>query len=121
MAPPLKPAVPKPVIAKAVLDSIDIRLGTILRVEDIAGSKRLVALVVDLGDHLRTIVVGLKGERADPRSLAGVQTLFVINLEPCNMHGVMSEGMLLDIGYPDGLNPALATPERPLPNGARLG
>jgi len=35
--------------------------------------------------------------------------------------GLLSEGMILDIGYEDGLKSALATPERTVPNGARLG
>jgi hypothetical protein len=37
------------------------------------------------------------------------------------MAGEISEGMLFDIGYADGIVPALAVPERPVPNGARAG
>jgi hypothetical protein len=35
--------------------------------------------------------------------------------------GVMSEGMLFDIGYADGVTPAFAVPERKVPNGTRAG
>ena len=35
--------------------------------------------------------------------------------------GETSEGMLFDIGYADGMKPALAVPERAVPNGARAG
>ena len=49
------------------------------------------------------------------------QGLFVVNLEPRKMRGVMSEGMLFDIGYADGIKPALAFPETEVPNGARAG
>jgi tRNA-binding protein len=42
-----------------------------------------------------------------------------VNFEPRKMLGEMSEGMLLDIGYADGIAPALAMPERPVPNGSR--
>jgi hypothetical protein len=35
--------------------------------------------------------------------------------------GEVSEGMLFDIGYADGIRPALGMPERPVPNGARAG
>jgi len=35
--------------------------------------------------------------------------------------GELSEGMLFDIGYLDGINPVLAVPERPVPDGARAG
>lgn len=37
------------------------------------------------------------------------------------MMGVVSEGMLYDIGYEDGITPVLAMPEKPVPNGARAG
>jgi tRNA-binding protein len=37
------------------------------------------------------------------------------------MMGELSEGMLFDIGFSDGIKPALAMPEWPLPNGARAG
>jgi tRNA-binding protein len=37
------------------------------------------------------------------------------------MRGVVSEGMLFDLGYADGITPALAMPERPVPDGTRAG
>jgi len=76
---------------------------------------------VNFGDHTRTILAGIKKERANPRELEGRQALFVINLEPRKMAGEISEGMLFDIGYADGVAPALAVPERPVPNGTRAG
>ena len=44
-----------------------------------------------------------------------------MNLEPRTMAGETSEGMLFDLGYADGLVPALAVPERPVPDGTRAG
>jgi len=111
----------KPVISIDVLNQIDIRVGTIASVEDVPGSDKLVALRVDFGDHQRTIVAGMKQERANPKEIEGKQALFVVNLEPRRMRGVVSEGMLFDIGYADGITPALAMPENPVPNGARAG
>ena len=46
---------------------------------------------------------------------------FVVNLAPRKMAGVVSEGMLFDLGYEDGVTPMLAVPERPVPNGTRAG
>ena len=115
------PAPRKPTVSPAVLESIDIRLGTIQAVDDVAGSKKLIRLTVSFGDHARQILAGMKQERADLNSLIGRQALFVVNLEAKAMAGHVSEGMLLDIGYADGLTPALAIPERPLPDGARAG
>jgi tRNA-binding protein len=85
------------------------------------GSDKLVRLTVDFGDHKRKILVGLKQERGNPKEVEGRQALFVVNLEPKKMMGEISEGMLFDIGYADGLRPALAVPETPVPNGARAG
>src|SRR5437763_16379191 len=107
----MTPAPVKPAISLDLLNQLDIRVGTIEAVDDIAGSDKLVALKVQFGDHRRTIVAGLKGERANPGELIGRQALFVVNLEPRCMRGVVSEGMLFDIGYVDGITPVLATPE----------
>jgi tRNA-binding EMAP/Myf-like protein len=63
----------------------------------------------------------MKQERADPQEVEGRQALFVVNLEPRKMVGEVSEGMLFDIGYADGLTPVLAVPEKEVPNGTRAG
>ena len=111
----------KPTISFDLLDQLDIRVGTIERVEDIPKSDKLVKLIVDFGDHKRTILVGMKQERENPNEIEGSQALFVVNLEPRKMMGQISEGMLFDLGYADGLSPVLAVPEKPVPNGTRAG
>ena len=50
-----------------------------------------------------------------------MQALFVVNLEPRKMMGEVSEGMLFDIGYADGITPVLAVPEKKVPDGSRAG
>jgi len=117
----IKVAPVKPTISIDLLDKVDIRAGTIKLVEDVKGSDKLVKLTVDFGDHTRTILVGMKQEREDPKQIEGRQTLFVINLEPRKIMGEVSEGMLLDIGYADGIKPVLALLEHEVPNGARAG
>jgi tRNA-binding protein len=87
----------------------------------VPGSAKLVRLTVDFGDHQRTILAGLRKERPDPREIEGRQALFVVNLEPRRMAGEVSEGMLFDIGYADGVTPVLAVPEKPVPDGTRAG
>ncbi len=111
----------KPTIPYDVLEKIDVRVGTIERVEDIAGSKKIVRLIVEFGDGKRNILAGLKQERTDPKEIEGKQALFVVNLEPRKMMGEVSEGMLFDVGYADGITPILAVPEKPVPNGSRAG
>jgi methionine--tRNA ligase beta chain len=117
----VKPAPIKPTVAAAALDALDIRVGTIVAVDDVPKAEKLVQLTVDFGDHRRRIVAGLKQERADPAEVVGRQALFVVNLEPKTIRGVLSQGMLFDIGYADGVLPALAVPERPVPDGTRAG
>ena len=117
----IKVAPVKPTVSIDVLQKLDIRVGTIKLVEDVKGSDKLVKLTVDFGDQLRTILVGMKQERAEPKQVEGMQTLFVVNLEPKKIMGEVSEGMLLDIGYADGIKPVLALPEAEVPNGARAG
>lgn len=116
-----KPVEVKPAISFSDLDRLDVRVGTIVSVTEVEGSDKLLRLTVDFGDHRRNILAGMKQERADPGEIEGRQALFVVNLPPKKMMGEISEGMLFDIGYADGLVPALAVPERPVPNGSRLG
>ena len=110
----------KPQISVEDLEKVDIRVGTILAVEDIPRSQRLIKMTVDFGDHRRTILVGMKSERSDPAAdLLGRQTLFVVNLAPRKMAGELSQGMLFDVGSADGILPVVALLERPVPNGTR--
>jgi tRNA-binding protein len=115
----MTPAPIKATITIDLLNQVDIRVGTIESVGEVPGADKLVALQVQFGDHRRTIVAGLKQERADPSEIVGKQALFVVNLEPRKMRGLVSEGMLFDIGYTDGIRPVLAVPESPVPNGSR--
>jgi tRNA-binding protein len=118
---PFTPAAVKPPISFTDVEKLDVRIGTIVSVDEVAKSNKLLKLTVDFGDHRRTILAGMKLERADPQEIAGLQALFVVNVQPKRMAGEMSEGMLFDIGFADGVTPVLAVPERPVPNGARAG
>jgi tRNA-binding protein len=117
----MNPAPVKPAVPFSTLDSLDIRVGTIIAVEEVPQSSKLMRLVVSFGDHNRSILAGIKKERANPQELQGRQALFVVNLEPRRMAGELSEGMLFDIGYADGITPVLAIPESAVPDGTRAG
>lgn len=110
----------KSIITLDLLEKIDVRVGTIELVEDVSGSDKLVRLTVDFGDHKRKILAGMKQERASPKEVEGKQALFVVNLAPRKIMGEISEGMLFDIGYSDGILPVMAMPEREVPNGSRV-
>ena len=112
----------KPIIKLADLEKIDVRVGTIEKVEDVEKSDKLVRLIVDFGEFKRAILVGMKKERADVKGeIEGKQALFVVNLEFKKMMGEESQGMVFDIGYANGIVPVLAMPEKPVPNGNCAG
>jgi tRNA-binding protein len=115
------PAPLKTTVAFSALEALDIRVGTIQKVEEVTRSEKLMKLTVSFGDHTRSILAGIKKERSNPKEIAGKQALFVVNLEPRKMAGEISEGMLFDIGYADGVTPVLAMPERVVPDGTRAG
>jgi tRNA-binding protein len=115
----MQPAAIKPAITIEDLNRVDIRVGTIERVAEVPKSDKLVQLTVNFGDHTRSILAGIKRERENPSELEGKQALFVVNLAPRKMAGLISEGMLFDIGYADQVAPVLAIPESAVPNGTR--
>ena len=115
------PAPVKELISMDDLDKLDIRLGTISEVSGVEKSEKLVKLIVDFGDHQRSILAGIGKEREQPEEIKGKQALFVVNLPERKMAGEVSQGMMFDIGYADGVLPCLAVPERPMPDGSRAG
>lgn len=117
----MEPATVKDPISFEDFEKIDIRVGTILSVTEVATSDKLMKLTVDFGDHRRSILAGIKQEREDPTEILGRQALFVLNLPEKKMAGEVSQGMLYDLGYADGITPCLAIPEIPVPNGTRAG
>src|SRR5258707_43278 len=89
----------KPTVTTALLEQLDVRVGTIEAVAEVPGSEKLVELRVNFGSFTRVILVGMKKERANPSEAVGRQALFVVNLAPRRMAGRVSEGMLFDIGH----------------------
>jgi tRNA-binding protein len=120
-APAFTPAPPKPEIDPQLLEQLDVRVGTIRTAAAIAGTDRLALLTVDFGDRTRSIVAGIRAERRALADVVGAQALFVVNLPRKTIRGQLSEGMLFDAGFADGLRPAFAQPEWPLPDGVRAG
>ena len=66
----MNPAEIKPTISIDDVDKLDVRAGTIENVEEVAGSRKLLKLTVNFGDHHRSILSGMKGEREDPGRLS---------------------------------------------------
>ena len=73
---------------------MDIRVSTILEAEKVAKTKKLLKLTVDTGIDKRTIVSGI-AEHFSPEELVGQQVLVLVNLQPRELKGILSQGMIL--------------------------
>ena len=111
----------KDLVSYEDFEKLDVRVGTIISLQKVTKSNKLMKLTVAFGDHTRSILAGIKQERADPKEIENRQALFVVNLPEKKMAGEISQGMLFDIGYADNITPCLAIPEVPVPNGTRAG
>ena len=76
---------------------LDIRIGTITNAERLEDSKKLLKLTVDFGEETRTILAGIGKTVENVETLKGKQAPFLVNLEPKELAGVMSEGMILAV------------------------
>jgi methionyl-tRNA synthetase len=98
---------------------LQIVIGTITVVELVPDSNKLLKLTVDIGtDTPRQILSGIRKFFADPQTLVGVQTPFLINLETKVIAGLESQGMILAASSEDLF--ALLSPSAPLPAGSQV-
>lgn len=99
---------------------LDIRVGKILKVERVAGAKKLLHLEVDLGNEVRSCVAGL-AEYYSPEDLFEKTVAVVTNLKPRKMFGLESQVMLL--AAIDKVNPSnisLLVPDKPVSIGSKV-
>jgi len=96
-----------------------LKVGTVVKAEEVPKSKKLLLLQVDIGEEKpRQVVAGIK-EWYTPESLLGTQVCVVANLKPAKLMGMKSEGMLL--AAKDGSGLSLIRPESPKANGTPIG
>ncbi|WP_462266908.1 methionine--tRNA ligase [Mucilaginibacter sp.] len=74
--------------------AMDIRTGTILTAEKVAKTKKLLKLTIDTGIDQRTVVSGI-AEHYEPEAIIGKQVSILVNLEPREIKGILSQGMIL--------------------------
>ena len=104
----MKPAPVKETISFEDFEKLDIRVGTIVTVSEVEKSNKLMKLIVDFGDHTRSILAGIKQERENPKEIEGKQALFVLNLTEKKMAGETSQGIRFDIGEAEKITPCFA-------------
>ena len=94
---------------------LDIRIGKVISAERVPDSDKLIKLIFDMGDHERQVVAGI-AEVYEPDNLIGKEMLVLVNLEPRNLKGFDSNGMILAASTDGG--PVLICPEREVPPGS---
>jgi len=100
---------------------VEIRVGQILKVEEVESSEKLYRLEVDFGEsEPRQVLSGIK-KYFTPEDLLNQQFAFITNLEPRKIMGFESQAMILAGGEKDDNELALMTPNKKIKNGSRLG
>jgi len=96
---------------------IDLRVGKVLEAEKVEGSEKLLKLIVDLGSEKRQLVAGI-AKYYKPEDLIEKEIVVVANLEPKNLMGIESQGMLLAADV-NG-EPVILIPEKEVPPGTKI-
>ncbi|HOK51954.1 MAG TPA: methionine--tRNA ligase [Bacteroidales bacterium] len=95
-------AVPqKPSVSYDDFSRMDIRVGTIVHAEKVPKTKKLLKLTIDTGIDQRTVVSGI-AEYFEPENIIGRQVCLLANLEPREIKGIVSHGMILMAEDKDG-------------------
>lgn len=96
---------------------LDIRVGTIVEAGRVEGSDKLLRLMVDLGEEKRQVIAGI-GKVYEPEDLVGKQIPILTNLEPKELMGLESQGMIL--AADEEGKPILLHPDKPIKNGTQV-
>lgn len=97
---------------------LDIRVVKVLEASRMEGSEKLLKLLVDIGDEKKQILSGI-GKSYQPEEIIEKELIAIVNLEPREMMGEKSYGMILATGD-DIENITLLTPAKEVAAGARI-
>ena len=112
----------EPISAETTIDEfakMDLRVGTVLSCERVPKSDKLLQFKIDDGLGGRTIVSGI-AKFYEPEQLVGKQVVFIANLPPRKLRGIVSEGMILSAQNLDG-SLSVLTIGRPVAPGSQVG
>ena len=98
---------------------VQMRVGEIIACEAVPKSSKLLKETVKFGNETRTIVSGI-AKHYKPEEMVGKKVVFVTNLAPRKVCGIVSEGMILGTEDENG-NFALIVPEKDVDSGTQLG
>lgn len=105
-----------PTLSIEDFQKVQLKVVTIRAAERIPKADKLLKLTIESTDGLHTVVSGV-AQHYSPEALVGQQAIWVANLPPRSLRGVVSEGMLLFAETPEGQLVRIA-PERPVAPGS---
>ena len=108
----------KETITYDVFDQCQFRVGEIIECKEVPKSKKLLCSKVRVGSEVRQILSGIK-QHYSPEEMVGKKVMVLVNLQPREIAGMMSEGMLLCAEDAEG-KLALVVPEKEMPAGAEI-
>jgi methionyl-tRNA synthetase len=97
---------------------VKLRTAVVVEAEKVKKSKKLIKLMVDLGNEKRQILAGI-AEHYEPEDLIGKTIIVVANLQPAKLMGLESQGMMLAASTEDG-KLCFITPEKKIGKGAEV-
>lgn len=98
---------------------LEIKIGTVLTAERVPDSDKLIKFMFDIGTGTpRQILAGIAAAYPDPSVLVGRQMPVLLNLEPRQLRGLMSDGMTLAVSGENG--PVLLHPDQAVPPGSEV-
>lgn len=102
-------------------EKLDLRVGKIIKVEDIEGADKLYKLTVDLGSEMgkRTVCAGIKNYYSKDE-LKGKKIILFVNLAPRKLKGIESQGMVLAAVNEEEDKVILLAPEKDIEVGAKI-
>jgi len=101
-------------------EKLDLRVGEIVSARPVSGSEKLMKLEIDLGTERRVVLSGMRPDYT-AEAVVGMQVVVLCNLEPRKIMSIISQGMILDAGYREGVRPpVLLTVNHKVPNGVRI-
>ncbi|MCX7908737.1 MAG: methionine--tRNA ligase [Ignavibacteria bacterium] len=109
----------KNLITYEEFSKVQLKTAKILEASKVPKSKKLIKLIIDLGNEKRQIVAGI-GEHYKPEELIGKTIVVVANLEPAKLMGIESNGMLLAASTEDGSKLTIVTTLTEIEPGSRV-
>lgn len=99
---------------------VELKVGEIIACESVPKSSKLLHETVKFGDEVRSVVSGI-AKHYKPEELIGKKVVFVTNLAPRKVCGILSEGMILAAEDGNGVLSLITPDKAEINSGAKLG